>query len=379
MAEGSPDATLDRDALARCNRLVLKVGSSSLTRADGHLDMVHIALLIEVIAAARQRGQDVVLVSSGAISAGLLPLGLTRRPYDLPTQQAAAAVGQGQLLELYGAILRRFGLSAAQVLLTTADLEYQQRYHNARQTLDRLLELGVVPIVNENDTVATQELRFGDNDRLAALTAHLLHADAALLVTDVDALYTAHPETPGARRITTVTDWTQVEGIDISRRGTAVGTGGMVTKLEAARIATGAGVAVGLTDLNHLPDLLAGRDVGTFFVPTGKRRPARLLWLAHISDPDGSLVLDDGAVRAVTERKASLLPAGITAVRGTFDVGDPVDLVDADGDLVARGLVTYAASDLKSMIGHHTWDLAASRGERYQRAAVHRDSLVVMR
>lgn len=374
-----PESGVDRSCLATCNRLVIKVGSSSLTRTDGHLDMVHIAMLIEVLAAARRRGQEVVLVSSGAIAAGLLPLGLSKRPYDLPTQQAAAAVGQGQLLELYTAILRRFGLSAAQVLLTTSDLEYQERYHNARQTLDRLLELGVVPIVNENDTVATQELRFGDNDRLAALTAHLLHADAVLLLTDVEALYTAHPETPGARRIDTVRSEEDIAGIDISRRGSAVGTGGMVTKLEAARIATGAGIAVGLTNLEHLSALLAGEDVGTFFAPTGKRRPARLLWLAHISDPDGALVLDAGAVRAVTARKASLLPAGITAVRGTFDVGDPVDLVAADGTLVARGLVSYASADLKSMIGHHTWELAASYGERFQRAAVHRDALVVMR
>lgn len=378
MGSGSV-STVDRASLATCDRLVIKVGSSSLTRADGHLDMVHIAQLVDVIAAARQRGQEVALVSSGAIAAGLLPLGLSRRPYDLPTQQAAAAVGQGQLLELYGAMLRRFGLSAAQVLLTSADLEYQERYHNARQTMDRLLELGVVPIVNENDTVATQELRFGDNDRLAALTAHLLHADAVLLVTDVDALYTAHPETPGARRIDIVRSAEDIAGIDISRRGSTLGTGGMVTKLEAARIATGAGVAVGLTDLDHLPALLTGQDVGTFFVPTGKRRPARLLWLAHISDPDGALVLDEGAVRAVTGHKASLLPAGITAVRGTFDVGDPVDLVAPDGTLVARGLTNYAASDLKSMIGHHTWELAANYGERFQRAAVHRDALVVMR
>ncbi len=378
MSDGSV-STVDRATLATSHRLVIKVGSSSLTRSDGQLDLVNIATLIDVVVAARNRGQEVAIVSSGAIAAGLRPLGLGHRPYDLPTQQAAAAVGQGQLLELYSAMLRRFGISVAQVLLTTADLEYQERYHNARATMTRLLELGVVPIVNENDTVATQELRFGDNDRLAALTAHLLHADAVLLITDVDGLYTAHPDTPGARRIDIVRSADDVAGIDISRRGSAVGTGGMVTKLEAAKIATGAGVAVGLTDLHHLTDLLTGRDVGTFFVPTGKRRPARLLWLAHISDPDGALVLDEGAVRAVTTRKASLLPAGITAVRGTFDVGDPVDLVGPDGTVVARGLTNYASVDMKSMLGHHTWELAASHGERFQRAAVHRDSLVVLR
>ncbi len=370
---------VDRTRLQRCARLVIKVGSSSLTRPDGHLDLVHVATLVGVIADARERGQEVVLVSSGAIAAGLRPLGLHRRPYDLPTQQAAAAVGQGQLMELYTAMLRRYGLSAAQVLLTIADLEYQERYHNAHQTMDRLLELGVIPVVNENDTVATQEIRFGDNDRLAALTAHLIHADALLLLSDVDALYTAHPETPGARRIDVVRGPADVAGIDISRRGSAIGTGGMVTKLEAARIVTQAGITVGLTDLAHVGALMAGSDVGTLFLPTGKRRPARLLWLAHISDPNGSLVVDDGAVTAITRAKASLLPAGITAVRGTFDVGDPVDIVDPHDRVVARGLVSYASADLKSMIGHDTWELAVSRGERFHRAAVHRDSLVVMR
>lgn len=367
-----------RSQLARCGRLVIKVGSSSLTRPDGHLDLLRIAMLMDVIADARGRGQEVTLVSSGAIAAGLLPLGLSHRPYDLPTQQAAAAVGQGQLLELYTAMLRRFGISTAQVLLTTPDLEYQARYHNARQAINRLLELGIVPIVNENDTVATQELRFGDNDRLAALTAHLIHTDALLLLSDVPGLYTAHPDAPGARRISMVGSDDDLAGIDISRRGSAVGTGGMVTKLEAARIATTAGIAVALTNLESVSDLLAGKDVGTFFTPRGKRRPARLMWLAHISEPSGALVLDDGAVGAVTQRHASLLPAGIVELRGSFDVGDPVDLVDTTGRVVARGLVNYGSADLKTMIGHSTWDLAATRGERFQRSAVHRDALVVM-
>ncbi|RCK68104.1 glutamate 5-kinase [Desertihabitans brevis] len=367
-----------RHQIAAARRVVVKVGSSSLTSPDGRLDLDRVARLVDALAGVRQQGREVVLVSSGAIAAGLAPLGLRRRPRDLATQQAAAAVGQGLLVEQYMQRFARHRITVGQVLLTVEDVTVQSKYRNAYRTAAKLLELGVLPIVNENDTVATKEIRFGDNDRLAALVAHLVHAEALVLLSDVPALYTAHPETPGAERVRDVVDVGALTGIDISRRGSAVGTGGMVTKLEAARIATSAGIPALLGAADDAAAALAGQDVGTAFAATGRRRPTRLLWLAHVSDAQGSLVLDAGAVQAVTQRKASLLPAGITDVHGSFTAGEPVDLVGPDGAVVARGLVSYDAADLPQMIGQRTGDLVEERGAEYARVVVHRDALVVL-
>ena len=236
----------------------------------------------------------------------------------------------------------------------------------------------MVPIVNENDTVATHEIRFGDNDRLAALVAHLVHADALVLLSDVDALYTAKPTEPGARRIVEVSSDDDLVGLDVSARGSAVGTGGMVTKVEAARIAATAGIDVVLTSAGQAAAALAGEAVGTWFHPTGKRRPTRLLWLRHASDARGALRLDAGAVRALVERHASLLPAGVTAVEGSFSAGEPVDLVGPDGSVVARGLANYDAEELPALLGRSTRELAAELGAGYDRTVVHRDALVVL-
>ncbi|SDE65467.1 glutamate 5-kinase [Auraticoccus monumenti] len=367
-----------RAQVAAARRVVVKVGSSSLTTGGGDLDTAKVAALVDALAAARHAGREVVLVSSGAIAAGLAPLGLRTRPRDLATQQAAASVGQGLLVEQYAQRFAAHGITVGQVLLTVEDVTLQSRYRDAYRTAAKLLELGVLPVVNENDTVATKEIRFGDNDRLAALVAHLVHADALVLLSDVPALYTAHPDTPGAERVTDVADPTRLVGVDVSRRGSAVGTGGMVTKIEAARIATSAGIPTLLTSAASVAGALAGEDVGTAFAATGKRRPTRLLWLAHVSDAQGRLVLDAGAVRAVTQRKASLLPAGVTAVVGAFSAGDPVDLVDPDGAVVARGLVSYDASDLPGMIGQRTGALGDELGAQYARVVVHRDALVVL-
>jgi glutamate 5-kinase len=319
-----------------------------------------------------------VLVSSGAIAAGLAPLALRSRPRDLATQQAAASVGQGLLMGHYTALFGAHDLGVGQVLLTVDDVTRHGHYRNAYRTFGRLLELGVVPIVNENDTVATHEIRFGDNDRLAALVAHLVHADALVLLSDVDSLYTTKPSEPGARRIVEVHGEADLEGLDVSARGSAVGTGGMVTKVEAARIATSAGISVVLTSAEHAAAALAGQPVGTWFHATGKRRPTRLLWLRHASDAHGSLRLDAGAVRALVERHASLLPAGITGVDGQFSAGEPVDLVGPDGSVVARGLVNYDADELPQLLGRSTRDLASALGAGYDRTVVHRDALVVL-
>ncbi len=239
--------------------------------------------------------------------------------------------------------------------------------------------MGALPIVNENDTVATDEIRFGDNDRLAALVAHLVRADLLILLSDVDGLYDGNPSIPGTTRIAEVTGPADLAGVSIGSAGKAgVGTGGMVTKVEAARIATAAGVPVVLTSASHAADALAGRDTGTYFHRTGRRSADRLLWLAHASTPQGSLTLDDGAVQAVVERHSSLLPAGIAAVEGEFTAGDPVELRDLRGRPVARGLVNFDAKEIPQLLGRSTRDLARELGPAYEREVVHRDDLVVL-
>jgi glutamate 5-kinase len=370
----------DRDALVgQARRVVVKVGSSSLTTAAGGIDPARIRQLVDVLASARARGAEVVLVSSGAIAAGLAPLGLTKRPRSLATQQAAASVGQGLLAHRYQEEFARHGLVTGQVLLTVDDVIRRAHYRNAYQTFAKLLELGVLPIVNENDTVATSEIRFGDNDRLAALVAHLVHADLLLLLSDVDGLYDGPPSRSGSRLIPTVRSGADLASVSIGSPGAAgVGTGGMVTKVDAARIATGAGIPVILTSADQAAAALAGAEVGTVFLATGKRRPTRLLWLAHATEPKGSLVLDPGAVAAVTERRASLLAAGITAVTGVFSAGDPVSLVDDQHRAVARGLVNFDADELPGLLGRSSKDLKRELGSAYEREVVHRDDLIVL-
>ena len=361
-----------RPEVEGAKRVVVKVGSSSLTDAKGRLDPDRITQLAELLAASHARGVRVVLVTSGAIAAALGPLGLRRRPRDLETQQAAAAVGQGLLVRSYSDAFATHGLLVAQLLLTVEDVVRPKTYRNALNTISRLFRLGVVPIVNENDTVATHEIRFGDNDRLAALIAHLVRADALLLMSDVDGLYTAHPDTPGARRIDRVEDISELD-VDTSRVGSKVGTGGMRTKLIAADIATQAGVSVVLGHADQLGQALAGEDVGTFFPARRKRRPRRLLWLAFAAEPRGWVHVDEGARRALTTRHASLLAAGITEVRGAFAEGEPVEIVGPDGEPVGRGFVGYSSADLVGELGHSSGEA----GHRNLRPVVHRDHMVL--
>jgi glutamate 5-kinase len=368
-----------REAVTEARRIVVKVGSSSLTTAAGGIDEQRVDALVDVLGVLAGRGREVVLVSSGAIAAGLSPLRLPRRPRDLATQQAAASVGQGLLIGRYAASFARHALIVGQVLLTVDDVTRRAHYRNAYRTLRKLLDLGAVPIVNENDTVATEEIRFGDNDRLAALVAALIHADLLVLLSDVDALYTGNPSRPGALRIDEVRGDQDLDGVSVGKAGRAgVGTGGMITKVEAARIATGFGIPVVLTAAPLAAPALAGEQVGTLFHPVRQRPTARLFWLAHATSPRGRLHLDPGAVQAVVARRKSLLPAGITAVDGSFTAGDPVDLVDASGAPVARGLVNYDAVELPSLLGRSTVELAAALGPGYEREVVHRDDLVLL-
>ena len=369
-----------RQGVTEARRIVVKVGSSSLTTASGGLDADRVDALVDVLAKSRSGGEkEIVLVSSGAIAAGLAPLGLRRRPRDLARQQAAASVGQGLLVARYTASFARYGVRVGQVLLTSDDMSRRAHHRNASRTLDKLLAMGAFPIVNENDTVATDEIRFGDNDRLAALVAHLVHADLLVLLSDVDGVYDGDPGRPDTSRIAEVRGARDLAHVEIGSAGKAgVGTGGMVTKIEAAQIAAAAGIPVVLTSAVHAAEALAGGDTGTYFHITGKRSADRLLWLQHASTPQGHLTLDDGAVRAVVERRTSLLPAGIAAVAGEFVAGDPVELRDAQGRAVARGLVNFDAKEIPQLLGRSTRELARELGPAYEREVVHRDDLVIL-
>lgn len=360
-------------------RVVVKVGSSSLTGASGGLDPARLDGLVDALARVRVGGREVVLVSSGAIASGLAPLGLTRRPRDLATQQAAASVGQGVLVHRYTESYARHGLTVGQVLLTADDVVRRGHYRNAQRTLYRLLEMGAVPIVNENDTVATEEIRFGDNDRLAALVAHLVHADLLVLLSDVEGIYEGDPRRSSSRMLTEVRTESDLAGVRLGRGGGAgVGTGGMASKVAAARISAAAGIPAVVASADAVGDVLAGRAAGTSFPASGGRVPTRLLWLAYASSPRGRLRLDAGAVAAVVERRLSLLPAGVTAVEGDFVAGDPVDLIDQSGHAVARGLVNFDATELPTLLGRSTPDLARELGPAFSREVVHRDEIVLL-
>jgi len=368
-----------RPDIAGSPRTVVKIGSSSLTTKNGAIDDARIAALTGAIAARAHAGHQVLLVSSGAIATGLAPLGLPKRPRDLATQQAAASVGQGLLIARYTEAFRVHGLGVGQVLLTADDLMRRGHYRNAQRTLDRLLELGVVPIINENDTVATDEIRFGDNDRLAALVAHVSRANALILLSDVDGLYDGDPRRGGARKLEVVAGPRDLDHVKAGKAGASgLGRGGMSTKVDSALIATSAGIPTVVTSAAHAAAAIAGEQTGTYFAPTGQRPRARLLWLAHAAVARGALKLDQGAVEAVIGRRASLLPAGITGVEGTFEAGDPIDLTDEAGVPVARGLVNYDAKELPALMGRSTRWLSSKLGPEYEREVVHRDDLVIL-
>ena len=371
-------ALTSRSGLARARRIVVKVGSSSLTSVVGGISDTALRSLADVLAARHARGTEIILVSSGAISAGLAPLGLSKRPTQLSSQQAAASVGQGLLMARYTQAFGEHGVTVSQVLLTVEDLMRRSHHANAHRAMERLLNFGVLPIVNENDAVASHEIRFGDNDRLAALVAHLVKADALILLSDVDALYDG-PPAEGARRIPEVTGPRDLADVRIGRVGKAgVGTGGMATKVEAATIAAESGIPALVTSTANAAAALEGQDVGTWFTTRGRRQSIRLLWLAHLARIQGTLVLDDGAARAVGDRHRSLLAAGIAAVQGSFEPGDAVALADTSGRVIAHGLTNYGSDELPNMLGRSTRELSRELGRGYERAVVHVNDLVLL-
>ena len=365
-----------RSAVSGARRIVVKVGSSSLTTARGGLDGTRLDGLVDALAARRNAGTQVVLVSSGAIAAGLAPLGIARRPRDLATQQAAASVGQLALAHAYAASFQRYELTIGQVLLTADDVVRRAHYRNAQRTFSRLLALGVLPVVNENDTVATDEIRFGDNDRLAALVAHLIGAEALVLLSDVDALYDGDPRRGNARRITEVADASDTDGVDAGTGGASgLGTGGMASKLAAARLASSAGIPVLLASAADAGDALADAEVGTAFAAGSTRLSARRFWLGYAADASGRLHLDAGAVAAVLHRRRSLLAAGITGADGEFEAGDVVELLDPAGQVVARGVVAFDVAEMPALLGRSSHELTPEQ----RREVVHADDLVPLR
>lgn len=369
-----------RSEVTNAKRIVIKVGSSSLTGSAGAgLDSAAVDRLVDAVASARDRKIDVLVVTSGAIAAGLAPLGLKSRPKELELQQAAASVGQGLLMYRYTESFARYSITASQVLLTSEDIVRRSHYRNAQRTLERLLSLGVVPVINENDTVGTSEIRFGDNDRLAALVAHLVQADLLILLSDIDALYDAPPHSANAKKIPEVSDFAALAEANFGGAGSSgVGSGGMTTKVEAARIATSAGTAVVLTSLEHVQGAIDGADIGTIFHAGSHRAPSRALWIAHASSPKGALTLDAGATVAITERGTSLLAAGVTAVTGDFAAGDVVNLVSPQNKVIARGLVAFDSDEIPQLLGKSTKELAAKFGAEYDRELVHRDDLTLV-
>jgi glutamate 5-kinase len=359
-------------------RIVAKIGTSSLTDPLGVIDEAVIDTLCAQLAALRAAGHDVVLVSSGAISAGVAALGLGARPTDTLTLQALSAAGQSRLMEVYNRCLGARGVVAAQVLLVPHDFIDRNQYLHARNTMVRLLELGCIPIVNENDAIASDEIRYGDNDRIAALVAHSLGADLLVLLTDIDGLYTADPRTdPTATLVARVAADDPLLSVSAGATGSNRGSGGLASKLSAARMASWSGVRAVIARAARadvLVDAVADLDVGTTFMPHDHRLSARKLWIGFASQAEGAVVIDDGARRALVERGSSLLPAGVVDVRGDFGEEAIVEVVGVDGAVVARGMALSDSATLRSVKGRRTTEIDPGIAHE----VVHRDDLVVL-
>lgn len=374
-----PEVTLDdpeyghrseaRRAVRDAKRVVVKIGSSSLTDETGHVSPDRIDLIADALEARMDRGTDIIVVSSGSIACGMGPLGLTQRPTDLATKQAAAAAGQVLLAQEWARSFARYGRSIGQVLLTVSDAARRDRARNSQRTIDRLRQLGVVPIINENDTVTTAGATFGDNDRLAALVSHLAYADALVLLSDVAGLYDRNPAEPGARFIAEVRNHGDLRGV-VAGDGGRLGTGGMGAKVSAARLASQGGVPVLLTSTENIGAALDQAMVGTCFWPRDDRLSAWKFWILYAAESEGAVHIDGGAAQAM-EHHNSLLPVGITRIVGDFNSRAVVDIVGPGGHLVGRGEVNYDAATLQGMIGKSTTELP----DFAQRPAIHVDNL----
>ena len=359
-------------------RVVAKIGTASVTDDHGQISLGAIAKLVDEVAELRAAGHEVIVVSSGAVAAGVAAMGMPERPSDMRTIQAVSAIGQARLVQAYDAELGRHDLVGAQLLVDPFDFVERSQYLHLRATLDRLLELGVVPIVNENDAIANDELRYGDNDRIAALIANSVKADVLVLLTDMDGVYTADPRTDAdASLIPLVDSDDALVAITAGAGGSGRGSGGMASKLTAARMASWSGIR-GVIGRASRPGILAGAVsdalIGTTFTPHDRALSARKLWIAFAADVAGAVHVDAGARTALTNRPSSLLPAGVTSTTGSFAPGDVVDVVDPDGVVFARGRVSVASAELTGVVGRQTGDLP----DGMTHEIVHRDDLVVL-
>lgn len=363
-------------------RVVIKVGSRVLTDENGELDYDVLRQICADIAGLRKQGVEVVLVSSGAVAAGRSALGMTERPRTIPQKQAAAAVGQTRLMRAYEEAFAPFKLVVGQILLTADDLASRQRFLNARATLDALLGAGAVPVINENDTVAVDEIKFGDNDNLSALVTNLAEAGLLLILTDIEGFYSADPRTdPGARLVPLVRGVTREIERAAGGSGSSVGTGGMATKVAAAKKAGKNGVPTIMAcgkRAGVIASAVAGDEIGTLFLPGGEGLNRRKHWIAYTLRPSGRLVVDAGARRALLEKGTSLLPSGVTAVEGRFERGSCVRICDMEGREIARGLADYGSEEISRLAGHKSCEIEALLGYRYGDELVHRDNLVLM-
>lgn len=351
---------------------VIKIGTSIITHADGKLDLDQIDNLVSQVSGLKGKGVNVVIVTSGAIGAGMAELGLKKRPQDISELQACAAIGQGRLIETYSQAFKKKGYISAQILLTADDLRSRIRFLNARNTMLRLLEEGVIPIVNENDTVAVEEIKFGDNDRLSALVTNLIQADLLIILSDVDGLYDNKGHV--VEKVVRVTK--EIEEL-CGKKGSMLATGGMQTKLEAARIVTRAGEGMIIANGKKpdiLMDIFKGAGIGTYFEPHTQGLSARKRWLAFFTKPHGSIIVDKGAEDALTQRGKSLLASGITGVKGAFKIGDAVNIISHDGRRIACGLVNYSSTELERIKGLKTAEIKNKTSDE----VIHRNNMSIM-
>lgn len=371
-----------KELLKAVKRVVIKIGSGVLTDSDGALDMAAIGRICNEIAFLRRQGLEVIIVSSGAVAAGRSELGLTYKPRTIPHKQAAAAVGQTRLMQAYERSMAPNNLKVAQVLLTSEDLVSRQRFLNARATLDALLGFGIVPIINENDTVVVDEIKFGDNDNLSALVTNVAEAHLLLILTDIEGFYSADPRThPDATLIPLIKGITREVERAAGGSGSSVGTGGMATKVAAAKKAGKNGVATIMVSGKRSGVIIAalqGEDVGTLFLPSDIGLNRRKHWIAYTLRPSGKIFVDDGARNAVLKKGKSLLPSGIVRVEGRFERGACVRLCGLDGLEFARGLSDYSSAESVRLIGCKSSEIEGILGYHYGDVVVHRDNLVLL-